>query len=256
MRFASLGSGSGGNATLIECGDTALLVDCGFSVRETERRLQRLGYEAGRLAALLVTHEHGDHAGGIAALARKYDLPVYATRGTVRGCRPSVALQGLAKLQRVEPGVAFAVGGVEVLPVPVLHDAGEPCQYRFEHRGRRFGLLTDLGSVDNAVVEAYRGCDALLLECNHDRDMLYRGPYPWSLKQRVGGPLGHLSNAQAGELLAGLQPERLQVLALAHLSLKNNTEVLARAAMAPLLRSDQTLLAAHQTQGLAWCDVV
>ena len=256
MRFASLGSGSSGNATLIECGDTALLVDCGFSVRETERRLQRLGYGAERLSALLVTHEHSDHAGGIAALARKYNLPVYATRGTVRGCRPSIALQGWSRLQRIEPGVTFTVGAIEVLPVPVLHDAGEPCQYRFDYRGRRFGLLTDLGSIDDRVVEAYRGCDALLLECNHDRDMLRNGPYPWPLKQRVGGPLGHLSNAQAAELLASLQPERLQLLAMAHLSLKNNTEILARAAVAPLLRSDQTLLAAHQMNGLAWCEVV
>lgn len=256
MRFASLGSGSGGNATLIESGDTLLLVDCGFSAREAERRLHRLGRSAEQLAGVLVTHEHSDHAGGVAVLARKFDLPVFATRGTVRHCRPSSALEGWRKLQRVEPGRSFTIGAIEVLPVAVPHDAGEPCQYRFEHGGHRFGLLTDLGSIDMLVAEAYRGCDALLLECNHDRDMLRNGPYPWPLKQRVGGPNGHLSNAQAAELLALLQPERLQVLAMAHLSLKNNTEALARAAVAPLLRSDQTLLAAHQEHGLAWCEVV
>jgi len=248
IRFASLGSGSKGNGTLVESGDTCVLVDCGFSVRETEARLTRLGRCVQDLSAILVTHEHGDHGRGVAALARKYDLPVYLTAGTLRG------------LQRSAPQAPriicaeqlFTVGGISVTPVTVPHDAREPVQFLFSAAGRRLGVLTDLGCVTPHVVESFNGCDGLLLEANHDTAMLGSGPYPPALKRRVGGDWGHLNNGQAVQFLQAVERRRLQVVVLGHISQQNNKVELVADAVAPLRPDLHQVHYACQEQGFDW----
>lgn len=257
LRFASLGSGSRGNATLVEAGDIRILVDNGFSVRETVRRLARLEVDAASISAIVVTHEHSDHANGVAGLAARFDIPVFLTAGTKRAMDGRGHFDGVAvDCRRVVRGMAFSVGGVAVTPVRVPHDAAEPSQYVFEAGGARLGVLTDLGSLTPQVVEAYARCDALLLECNHDVRMLADGPYPPPLKARVGGDFGHLSNVQAAQLLAQLDRDRLQVLAIAHLSEKNNLESLARrAAAAGIGWEEERIVAATQSDGHGWLAV-
>jgi phosphoribosyl 1,2-cyclic phosphodiesterase len=256
VRVASLGSGSKGNATLIQAGDTQLLLDCGFGLRETEQRLQRLGTSARELTAIVVTHEHGDHIGGVPPLARRYQLPVYLSFGTrqaVSGGRQS--LEAL-DCREVRPERAFRVGALDVLPVPVPHDAREPLQFLFSAHGRCAGVLTDLGSLTPHVVEAYAECDSLVLECNHDPGMLAKGPYPPSLKRRVGGHLGHLSNGQAAALLEQINLDRLQHLVLSHLSEQNNTPQRALQAVHDVVDSGrERVRVACQQQGFDWLDI-
>lgn len=228
LRFASLGSGSRGNATLVQSNKTLLLVDCGFTLRETEQRLQQCGVSARHIDAVLVTHEHGDHMRGVGPLARRYDLPVLMTHGTFR-------TTDYGKLSRLRffgtHDQTFTVGDIEVTPVAVPHDAREPSQFVFRHANQALGLLTDLGCITPHLIECYAELDALLLECNHDVRMLARGPYPLSLQKRVGGNYGHLNNAQAAELLSQINYSRLQHLVAGHLSEKNNTPELAQEAL-------------------------
>ena len=228
MRFASLGSGSRGNALVVEGQEARLLVDCGFGLDETERRLARLGLSAAELHAILVTHEHGDHVRGVAALARRHGIPVWATSGTW-GRQPDGDLRRVHLFSSQGPGFRVADIGVEPFPIP--HDAREPCHFVLESGGRRLGLLTDCGCVTPHIRSRLRECDALLLESNHDHDMLRRGPYPPFLKARVGGNFGHLGNHQAAALVDSLPHRRLTNLVLAHLSEKNNRPELARQAI-------------------------
>lgn len=251
MRFASLGSGSRGNGTLVQAGETLLLIDCGFTLRETELRLQRLGVSAEQLRAVLVTHEHGDHCNGVRVLANRYDLPVYMTAGTAR----ARALQEVKQRIMIDSYQAFVIDDVSVQPVAVPHDAAEPVQYVLDWEGRRLGVLTDLGAITPFVRDHYNACDALLLESNHCVDMLARGSYPPSLKLRVGGRFGHLSNAQAAALLEEIQTERLQHLVIAHLSEKNNTLERAQASLATALQRVRNVLYACQEEGFDWLTI-
>lgn len=228
FRFASLGSGSRGNATLIEGGETCVLVDCGFAAREYAARCERLDVDPTAIAAILVTHEHGDHMRGVGAVARRFNVPVWMSHGTWHAA-------DFGRIDQLELFAshdgAFEIGELHITPVAVPHDAREPTQFVFRHRQRCLGLLTDLGSITPRVVEAYAEVDALVLECNHDPDMLAAGPYPPSLQARVGGHYGHLNNAQAADFLARIGPTRLRHLVAAHLSEKNNAPALARAAL-------------------------
>jgi phosphoribosyl 1,2-cyclic phosphodiesterase len=230
MRFASLGSGSEGNALVVSSGGTCLLLDCGLSVRETERRLARLGLVPADLSAVLVTHEHEDHIGGVLALSERHALPIHLTHGTCRAAGWSGDVLGCVQI--IDSHTAFSVGDLLVEPMPVPHDAREPVQYVFSDGARRLGVLTDTGQSTPHLLKTLSGCDGLVLECNHDPDLLQRGPYPGWLKARIAGSLGHLSNQQAAELLGGLDRSRLQHLVAAHLSTRNNTPALARAALA------------------------
>lgn len=251
IRFAMLGSGSRGNATLIESGRTRVLVDCGFRIAETERRLARLGVAVDSLSAILVTHEHSDHLGGVGPFARRHRLPVWLTAGTL------TAWSGAAvPVQKVSPHTAFSLGDLQIQPYPVPHDAREPCQYVFSDGARRLGLLSDAGSITQHMCDRLSGCDGLLLECNHDRTALRDGPYPAFLQARVGGDYGHLSNDQAAALLLRLDCRKLQHLALIHLSETNNTPQYARSAVAEALGcAPDWLQCADQEQGLAWCEL-
>jgi len=252
VRFASLGSGSKGNATLIRKRTTCVLVDNGFSLKETELRLARLGVEAAQLTAILVTHEHGDHIRGVGPLARKYGIPVWTTRGTAS----HVGLGELPELQYLDVHQPLELGDLEVQPFPVPHDAREPCQFAFGDGARRLGILTDTGSITTHIVEQLSGCDALMLECNHDTAMLLNGAYPESLKARVGGRFGHLSNQQAAELLAQLDTGCLQHLVAAHLSEQNNTPELVCYALSDVLNcTPDWITVAHQDTGLSWRDI-
>lgn len=257
MRFASLGSGSKGNATIIEAADTCLLLDCGFTVKETEARLQRLGKTGHDLNAILVTHEHSDHIKGVGALARKYQLPVYLTAGTFQQGR----LGKVSQLQTINCHQRFVVGDIQVQPVPVPHDAREPCQYVFLHEDKKLGVLTDLGSLTPHVEKHYSGLDALVLECNYDPQMLEEGPYPYQLKTRIFSDYGHLSNGQAAQLLSRIEKHRLQHLLLSHISQKNNCPTLASQAIGTLFnemdeRVQQGFEVACQEQGFDWRMIV
>jgi phosphoribosyl 1,2-cyclic phosphodiesterase len=228
FRFASLGSGSRGNATLVEAGDTRVLVDCGYPAREFSARCERLGFDPGSLNAILVTHEHGDHMRGVGAVARRFGVPVWMSHGTWH----AADYGAIAELNRFASHAGgFTLGELNIEPVPVPHDAREPTQFVFGYRGSRFGLLTDLGSITPKVVAAFARVDALLLECNHDPDMLASGPYPPSLQARVGGRYGHLNNGQAADLLRRIDHGRLRHLVAGHLSEKNNSPELAREAL-------------------------
>lgn len=251
MRLGSLGSGSKGNATLIESDSTCVLVDCGFSVRELKRRLCNQGRDIEQLSAILVTHEHGDHMRGVWPLARRYGLPVYLTAGTAKAAGSTVT----KSTHIVDARTAFKVGNIEVLPVAVPHDAREPVQFIFCAQGRTMGVLTDLGSITAHVVERFRACDGLLLEANHDVDMLAKGPYPHLLKKRVGGDWGHLNNVQAAQLLGHLDTGRLQGVVIGHMSEQNNCPKLVREQMEPLLEGVPSVSYASQDHGADWLTV-
>lgn len=248
MRYCSLGSGSKGNATVVEQGNTRLLIDCGFSLRATERRLAAAGLHPAQLSAILVTHEHSDHVQGVEKLARRYDLPVFMTHGTALALDWAEGAYEKLALDR-----SVVIGDLGVEPVAVPHDAREPCQFVIDSGQQRFGLLTDTGMITPWIVERYQRLDGLFLEANYDPQMLAEGPYPPGLKARVGGQHGHLSNQQAADLLSQLQLDRLQHLAVAHISEKNNHPDLARVALSGALQGwCGELLVACQNQGLPW----
>jgi phosphoribosyl 1,2-cyclic phosphodiesterase len=252
MRFAMLGSGSRGNGTLVSAGATTVLVDCGFMLRETERRLERLGARAHNLSAILVTHEHYDHIGGVARLARKYLIPVFLTGGTYDAWPDAP----VPRVQKFNAGDTFTVGALTVQTFLVPHDAKEPCHFVFDDGQSRLGTVSDAGSVNEPMQRALSGLDALLLEFNHDFDMLVNGPYPAPLRDRVGGPHGHLSNKQSAELLHVLDTTRLRHLVLTHLSEKNNTPLHALAAANAVVGLGcPTIECAHQDEGLAWREI-
>lgn len=251
MRFASLGSGSQGNALLVEVHRTRILLDCGFGLSDVSRRLARLGVSPADLAAVVVTHEHDDHIGGVARLARRYAVPVWITPGTLRGLEglfgPDVELHFIQGYER------FAVRDIVVEPFPVPHDAREPAQYVFGDGARRLGVLTDAGYATPHMKRCLDRCDALVLECNHDPGMLESGDYPPPLKQRIAGRFGHLDNESAAQLLASLDRSRLQHVIAAHLSQSNNHPDLARKALAAALGSaTEWITVADQHSGTDW----
>lgn len=252
MRFASLGSGSRGNGTLIEVAGTLVLLDCGFATVHVETRMARLGKHPSDLTAIVVTHEHGDHINGVGPLARRYNIPVWMTPGTARYPR----LGQLPQQRLFNSHATFAIDALELMPYPVPHDAREPVQFVFGDGCRRLGVLTDVGCWTPHIESQLSGCDALLLECNHDSDMLQQGSYPPSLKQRVGGRHGHLSNAQSAELLGTLDRSRLQHLVAAHLSEENNHPALAQQALAEVMNcSPDWIGVADQDDGLMWREI-
>ena len=251
LRFASLGSGSQGNALIVDAGDTRLLVDCGFSVRATVERLARLSIAAEDIDGVLVTHEHSDHVAGVFKFASRFALPVYLTHGThlaaTRGKSP------LPECRLIDSHSPFAVGGIEIDPFPVPHDAREPVQYCFSNGAQRLGVLTVCGAITPHIADMLHACDALVLECNHDRQLLASSAYPAMLKRRIAGNFGHLENAQAASLLAQIETHRLQHVVAAHLSEQNNRPDLAAAALAAALDcSMEWIGVADQQQGFGW----
>jgi len=253
LRFCCLGSGSQGNACVVEACDgrdlVRVLIDAGFSPRELERRLTRAGVEPGSLGAILVTHEHSDHAGGVRAFARRRSLSVYATEGTAA----AADFGALRAVHSIRAGVELQIGPLRVLPIGVPHDASEPVQFLFSDGELRLAILTDLGHPTPSVTAALSGLDALMLEFNHDLQMLREGPYSPSLKARIESDLGHLSNAQSVQFLESIDRSRLSHVVAAHLSRTNNRPQLACAALGRLeLPAHVRLDVADQMLGLPW----
>lgn len=253
LRFASLGSGSRGNALLIETPHVRILIDCGFPASEIETRLARLSVDPQTLDGIYVTHEHGDHIRGVGAMARRYALPVWMTAGSYRAARYGE----LPALHRIDCHAGWlTLGDLRILPFPVPHDAREPCQFLFQVGSHRLGVLTDTGHITPHIQACLQACDSLLLEFNHDRGMLAAGPYPLSLQARVGGAQGHLSNDQALALLLGLPHERFQYLLASHLSEKNNLISLIEASIRTAIPAlVQRLHFAAQDQPSAWFEL-
>jgi phosphoribosyl 1,2-cyclic phosphodiesterase len=251
MRFGCLGSGSKGNAWLVEAGDTRIMVDCGFGARETGRRLNRLGVDVDSLAAILVTHEHGDHGRGAARVAQAARCPVWLSHGS--HAMLDAAGDAPVSCRILDGHRMFAIGDLEITPYPVPHDAREPVQFVFSDGVRRFGLLTDAGHVTPHMEQVLEGCDALALECNHDVAMLEAGGYPAALKRRILGRYGHLDNAAAAALLGRVAGAGLKHVVAAHLSEENNAPDLARAALAAALGCEHDWIGvADQETGLDW----
>lgn len=254
MRFASLGSGSQGNALVVEVGTTRLMVDSGMPIRETERRLARLGLMPADLAGIVVTHEHSDHIDGVFPFARRHGLKVWLTYGTLRAAAGDALPE--CEVAVIDSRSPFAVGDVEVHPFTVPHDAREPVQYAFSDGATKLGVLTDVGTSTRHIESVLADCDALVLECNHDPEMLARSKYPAWLRARIGGPFGHLANQVAADILATLDYRRLRHIVAAHLSAQNNTPALAQAALAQVLGcAPDWVVAANQEEGFGWRDL-
>ena len=260
IRFASLGSGSQGNSLAVAAGETVVLVDCGFSLRSTLARLTGLGLEPKDLAGVLVTHEHSDHLSGVFPLARKYDLPVFLTEGTWRIAEARLGVRAgemRALCRRIEAGRHFDVGGIDVLPFAVPHDAREPVHFAFSHAGLTLGMLTDAGWITPHIVENLRHSDGLVLEFNHDAGLLSASSYPAMLKRRISGEFGHLENRQSLGLLDAFSSGRLQYVVAAHLSAENNCPALVHALLAQHPATKGAGLAvASQTGGFDWREIV
>jgi len=253
IRFASLGSGSKGNATLIESGindtDTRILLDCGFSTKEIELRLAKHQRSANSIDAIVITHEHADHINGVGRLARKYEIPVWLTAGTWHKCRDS----NFPDTHFIDSHNSFEIGDLELHPFPVPHDAREPCQFVFSDGKSQLGIATDLGSITPHVVSKLNNLDGLLLECNYDSKMLHNGIYPQKLKDRVSSNKGHLDNKQAKQLLQSIKLDKLQHIIGMHVSEKNNTQEYATAALCEGLNCPESEVSlACQLNGFEW----
>ena len=253
LRFASLASGSSGNCLVAQADLTHVLIDCGLGLRDTERRLARLGLEPCDIDAVLVTHEHDDHAGCVFDFAAAHNVLVVLTHGTLRALKAAGKLHDGIRTQPVRAGERVAIGGMEVQPFTVPHDAAEPVQFVVSDGAAKLGVVTDIGIGTRHVEHMLSGLDALVLECNYDRDLLWAGGYPRWLKERIGGPFGHLDNRDAARLLGALDRSRLKHIVAAHLSQQNNTPELVRAALAPVLCCEPGWIGiATQDDGFAW----
>lgn len=256
MRFASLGSGSAGNSMVIEQANTRLLLDCGFGLRDTVQRLHKLKLEPEQLTGILITHEHDDHAKGVFKLAAKYNIPVWLSYGTRTMCARYQPDDVKVTLNIINTHHAFVIDDIEVSPFPVPHDAREPTQFTFSDGQSKLGVLTDTGASTLHIEHMLNACDALVLECNHDLSMLENGPYAQALKRRVSGRLGHLDNQSAAALLSRLDTSRLKHIIAAHLSAKNNTQLLAKQALCDVLHCELSWIGiASQAEGFDWRSV-
>ena len=248
MKFASLGSGSSGNSTVVSTDSTTVIVDCGFTLKETERRLHALGVSPETITAIIVTHEHSDHIKGVGPLARRYGIPVYMTEGTYR----SRDLGAFESLELISHYAQFSIGDIRVSPIAVPHDACEPAQFVLESGLHSFGILTDLGSITPYIVECYRSCTALLIEANHDLTMLANGPYPPSLKARVASDWGHLNNRQTLDALKEIGVNNKQAIVIGHISQKNNSAEVVRHTFGSEFGDSNVIVYASQDEGFDW----
>ena len=250
MQLASLGSGSKGNATLLRCDNSCVLIDCGYSLKQLEKRLQRIDLTIGDISAILLTHEHSDHGAGIARLLSRREIPLWTSIGTARALK-------LENFHAISGGQIFELcEDLQVQAVTVPHDAAEPIQFVFTQSssGRKLGILTDSGHITTHMIQAYDGVHALLLEFNYDEQMLQQGPYPWHLKQRVGGLHGHLSNLQSMQMLQQIDTSELDCLIAGHISEKNNSTRIVEQILQKIPLKHEPVLATQQ-QGFGWLEI-
>ena len=250
MKFASLGSGSKGNATIIDTEHGCLMIDCGFSIKETARRLERVGKSPQDISAILVTHEHSDHWKGVLPFASKFSIDVYATAGCYRAVNVSSSTSKLLKV--ICSHSEFMINNVHVLPIPVPHDANEPVQYIFSYDQYRLGILTDVGNITPYIVEQYNNCSGLLVEANHDIELLQAGAYPKFLKDRVAGQWGHLNNHQTASLLSAIDQQSIQKLVIGHISESNNNSARVKQAIEDVFPRSEKIIYANQNEGFDW----
>ena len=220
LHIASLGSGSSGNATVIRTDNTTLLLDCGFTLKETTARLSLLGLHPADIDAVLVSHEHGDHVKGIGPMSRKFATAVWLTHGTYASLRDN----RFHKVQIIDAHSSCEIGDIQISPFPTPHDAAESCQYIFAHKQTRFACVTDLGVCTPHVIAQLEGINGLIVETNYDTEMLENGPYPYSLQQRIKSNYGHLGNDQGADLVRQLDHAGLQHILLGHISEQNNSD--------------------------------
>ncbi|HEV7670530.1 MAG TPA: MBL fold metallo-hydrolase [Thermoanaerobaculia bacterium] len=257
LRACVLGSGSAGNAVIVESGGRRILIDAGFSCRELEKRMRSVGVEPSSIQALLITHEHVDHNRGAARLAKRHKIPVFATAGTFTGTElgPEQARTSTV----IRSGEVREVAGFSVEPFAIPHDAREPIGLVIEDgAGRRLGLCGDIGNRSRLAWGRLADLDLLILETNHDLDMLRNGPYPWSLKQRVAGRHGHLSNREAADGIPELLSHRLRWVVLYHLSRTNNLPALAAAEIGAVLEREGAhaeLAVSDQDRPTPWLEI-
>lgn len=229
MRLCSIASGSSGNCIYVGDDHTHLLVDTGISKKRIEQGLVSLGIKGDELSGILITHEHIDHIQGLGVFSRKYEVPVYATPGTIKGIRACRSLGNIPEglLHEIQVDDPFSLGTLNITPFSISHDANEPSGYRVENEEKAVAVATDLGKYDDYTVQNLSELNAVILEANHDIHMLEVGPYPYPLKRRVMGDKGHLSNELSGRLLCDILHDNLQYVVLGHLSKENNYEELA-----------------------------
>jgi phosphoribosyl 1,2-cyclic phosphodiesterase len=241
-----LASGSRGNCTVLSSEKASVLVDAGLSCKETLKRMRAAGEDPHRLKAIIISHEHNDHVAGLQVLARKLQIPVFMTEATYFRWRrehrdPEGRLATLERSEHFQAGSSFMIADITVTPFTIPHDAADPCGFTFSSGGIKIGIATDLGYLPANVKMNLRGCDGLMIESNHDLEMLRNGPYPWLVKQRVMSRVGHLSNAALAEFFAGEYDRRAAFLVLAHLSQENNHPELARQSATEALGNAMTL---------------
>ncbi len=229
MRFCNIASGSSGNCTYIGDEGTHLLVDAGISGKRIEAGLNDIDLTTSDMAGILITHEHTDHIGGLAVVAGRYGIPIYATRGTIDAIKKFPRFDRIPDelYHTVKADESFRIGDFDITPAAISHDAAEPVAYSFQNGKKRASIATDLGIYDDKLVDIMKDSDILMLEANHDLRMLEAGPYPYRLKKRIMGREGHLSNDLCGKLLVDLLSDRLQKVVLGHLSKENNLTELA-----------------------------
>ncbi|MDE7223072.1 MAG: MBL fold metallo-hydrolase [Acetatifactor sp.] len=229
MRMCSIASGSSGNCVYVGSDATHLLIDVGISGKKAESGLEELDISGRDLDGILITHEHADHISGLGVLARKYEVPLYATRGTIEAARQTKSLGSIDPQLWVEvqEDRRFTIKDLTINPLKISHDAAQPVAYRISYGSRKVAVCTDLGVYNDYTVECLKGLDAILLEANHDVNMLQVGPYPYYLKQRILGNRGHLSNENSGKLLCRILHDGMKYIALGHLSQENNLPELA-----------------------------
>ena len=229
MRFASIASGSSGNCIYTGSDHTHVLIDTGISAKRIDQGLKEMGLTGKDIGGIMITHEHTDHICGLGVLLRKYQIPVYATAKTIRKILRTSSLGAIPEelFHPIQADQPFWIGDLEIQPITISHDAADPCAYRIEHQGKSAAVMTDLGEYSGYTINHLQNLDVLLLEANHDIRMLEVGPYPWSLKQRILGARGHLSNTSSGELLSRILNDHMKAVFLGHLSKENNLPELA-----------------------------
>lgn len=245
MRICILGSGSSGNATLIVSGETRVLVDCGLSGRELIRRLQEVGEDPARLTAIVITHEHGDHARGLAVVSRTLGVPVYISSAALAACKLGDREKHVQRGEAISSAQDFEIGEITFHPFSIPHDAADPFAFTVEARGTRVGMAVDLGYYHGLAAERFRDADALILESNYETEMLRACTfYPWSLKQRISSRTGHVSNDECARFLRQDFDGKAQYIVLAHLSQNSNHPEVARLAATQALETRAPLFAA------------